>query len=363
MDNRRPDSLLVLVILIPIVAFTGLFIGDPYAILDAPAYLSQVADQAAVQSGTADLWFTRRYVGTLPILYPWWQLTLLGIGPLAGIAGTLGAGLALYRLLRREWTYALLLVGALTYFASIAFLEAKWVRYLLPLVPYLALFATLAVMQLATSNKRSAFRIPHSAFATVLLASVILGAVAFTSVYRHEHPAVQASRWLYTNVPQGGKIGVETNDGVLPLRLPGYPDRDKQYTITELRMLADFPSPEASTYLRNGLSGIDYLVVGSIRGSQTVPHMPWRYPVQLRYYDLLFSGKLGFSPIYTASDYPSLLGLTFPDDNDLIDASFIEYDHPTIRIFKKDHNLTPHEWDTLFAPAVAQPSLPTRHAP
>jgi hypothetical protein len=367
-DQRQLPSAVVLVFLIAVAAFAGLFIGDPYAILDAPAYLSQVADQAAVQSGAADLWFTRRYVGTLPIIYPWWQLTLLGIGPLVGIVGTLGASIALYRFLRRHWTYALLLSGALTYFASIAFLEAKWIRYLLPLIPYLSLFATLAVMQLAipsraTANRQSAFHIPHSALATLLLVSALFGALAFTSVYRHEHPAVQATRWLFANVPPGGKIGVETNDGVLPLRLPGYPDRDKQYAITELRMLADFPSPQASTYLRDGLRSIDYLVVGSIRGSRTVPHMPWRYPVQVRYYDLLFSGQLGFSPIYTATDYPSFFGLTFPDDNDLVDASFIEYDHPTIRIFKKDHDLTDQEWSTLFATAVAQTSLPTRHSP
>jgi hypothetical protein len=173
---------------------------------------------------------------------------------------------------------------------------------------------------------------------------------------------VQASKWLYANVAPGGKIGVEINDGVLPVTLKGYP-RPQQYGITQIRMLADFPSDQASTYLHDSLRSVDYLVVGSIRAARTVPRMPWRYPVQSRYYDLLFSGKLGFAPVYTATSYPSLFGVNFPDDNDLVDASFVEYDHPIVRIFKKQRDLTDQEWAALFADAVDQPSVASRSAP
>ena len=41
---------------------------------------------------------------------------------------------------------------------------------------------------------------------------------------------------------------------------------------------------------------------------------PWRYAVQIRYYDLLIRGRLGFAPIFTATSYPTLLGLHIPDD-------------------------------------------------
>jgi hypothetical protein len=332
-------------------------------VLDAQTYLRQVADQAAIQSGTADVWFTRRYIGTWPVLYPWWQMVLLGVGPLVGLVGSLGAGIAVARLRRRDWTAGLLLVGALVYFASIAFLEAKWIRYLLPLVPYLCLFATMAVMWALEWRPVKRLKSARWVITGMLVASAVLGAVAFMAVYRHEHTLVQASRWLFTNVTPGGKIGVETNDGVLPLPLMGYPDPGKQYNITSLRMLADFPSEQASTYLRDGLHNVDYLVVGSIRAVRTVPKMPWRYPVQERYYDLLFAGKLGFSPIYTAVSYPSILGFHIADDNDWFDGSFIEYDHPAVHIFKKDRDLSNEEWDALFADAAKKPSVATRYAP
>ena len=67
----------------------GFFPGDPYALLDSAPYLAQVGEQAAIQSGAIDEWFTRKYVGTWPLLHGLGQLILLGVGPLVGIAGLL----------------------------------------------------------------------------------------------------------------------------------------------------------------------------------------------------------------------------------------------------------------------------------
>lgn len=346
-------------------ALGGLFVGDPYGVLDASAYLSQVGYQASVQSGATDLWFTRRYIGTLPVIYPWWQMALLGVGPLVGVVGSVGAVVAAVRLWRQEWVYGVLLSGALIYFASIAFLEAKWVRYLLPLVPYLCLFATLVVISVpgALGARESSRRWARYVVVGVLVGSAAVGAIALMSVYTREHTRVQASRWIYANVPPGGKIGVEINDGLLPLKLDAHQDPQGEYNVTQIRTLGDFPSEEASTYLRDSLRNIDYLVIGDIRATRTVPKMPWRYPVQKRFYDLLFEGKLGFSPVYTATSYPTFLGVVFPDDSDWVDASFIEYDHPPEQIFKKDRDLSDAEWDALFADAVKQPSVASRQAP
>jgi hypothetical protein len=351
-------------------AFLGLFMGDPFAVLDAPTYLSQVGGQLAIQSGADDRWFTRRYVGTWPVIYPWEQLVLLGVGPLVGIAGTLGIAQTAAQVWRqrgrheREGAASLLLVGAGVYFASIAFTEAKWVRYLLPLVPYLSLFATGLAVRLAymavSRGTRPLFRY---ALPGLLIGSALLGAVAFRAIYGVEHTKVQASRWIYANIPAGSHVAVEINDGLMPRPLPGLPDPEKQYQVVWLRTLADFPSAEASDTLRDQLAQADYMVFSPVRTARTVAHMPWRYPVQNRYYDLLISGRLGFAPVYKATSYPSIFGLTIPDDCDWVDASFIEYDHPPVQVFKKQRALAKAEWDALFAGAVRQPSVASRRAP
>jgi hypothetical protein len=127
--------------------------------------------------------------------------------------------------------------------------------------------------------------------------------------------------------------------------------------------LADQSSPAAAAVLRAWLNSVDYLIIDASQAARIAPHLPWRYPVQIRYYDLLFQGRLGFTPVYTATSYPSVLGLQLRDDVAWIDPSFIEFSHPPIWIFHKQRALSDAEWQALFADAIAQPAVPTRHAP
>ena len=51
---------------------------------------------------------------------------------------------------------------------------------------------------------------------------------------------------------------------------------------------------EASNYVYDALEQLDYVVISSNRVVDALPRSPWRYPVQIRYYDLLRDGSLGF---------------------------------------------------------------------
>jgi hypothetical protein len=349
--------------LVGVGTFLGLFIGDPYAMLDPAPYLAQLQEQAAIQNGAIDEWFTRKYVGTWPLLHPWGQLVLLGVGPLVGIAGTLGVGVAVWRAWRREWVWALLLLGAGTYFAAIGFAEAKWVRYLLPLVPYLCLFAVGFCVWLVEWAKDR--KLPSSvryAVPGVLIGSALVGAVAVMPIYRTEHTQIEASRWIYENVPQGSRLGIETTAIRMPLGLPDGPVPETQYTLVEWDPLADVTSEEAAANLRRHLEGSDYLVLDSTQAARTAPRLPWRYPVQARYYDLLFSGKLGFTLAHKATSYPRIGPLEVPDE-EWADVSFMDSSHPPIYLFKRDRVLGDVEWEGLFGEVARQPSVVTRHAP
>jgi hypothetical protein len=346
-------------------ALLGLFIGDPFAILDAPTYLAQVREQAGVQSGNIDLWFTRRYIGTWPVLYPGAQLLLIGVGPIVGLAGLAGVATVAARMRRSARnTGWLLLLGAGIYFASIAFLETKWVRYLVPLVPYLCLFATAFAYTLwQMAPQKQLWLSIKRGVPAVLVGSTLLGAIAYASIYGTEHTMVRASRWIYEHIPPGSKIAIELNNTALPVPMPGHDAPDKEYTLVPLGLLGDHPGEEMFAILHDGLSEADYIVTGSTRAAGTVPRLPWRYPVQGRYFELLKNGTLGFDLAYTAASYPSIFGLQIPDHGDLIDDSFTEYDHPTVQIYRKARTLTDAEWSSLFAEAVRQPSVPSRYPP
>lgn len=344
----------------------GLFAGDPFALLDAPTYLKQLNEQATIQAGANDQWFTRKYVGTWPVLYPWSQL-LIGVGPLVGLAGTAGVVWGCRCLWREgKWAGGLLLLGGVSYFASVAFLEAKWVRYLLPVAPYLCLFAASFSLWLAGRLARNSSKLLlplQLAILGLLLVPALLEALAVNAIYLGQHTQVKASRWIYDYVPPGSSIGLETTAQQMPLSVPGELDPEKAYKLVSWDPLADRPGEETSATLRAELGNADYLVIDATQSYRTVPHLPWRYPVQIRYYQLLFSGELGFGMAYASKSYPTIFGIQIPDDNGWVDASYMDSSHPPIYIFKKQRTLSDAQWTLLFANAVKQPSVATRHAP
>jgi len=365
--GRRPDwgAAGRRLLLVAGTAGLGLLLGDPFAILDAPTYLARLSEQAPIQSGATDQWFSRKYVGTAPVGYLGGQLLLLGAGPGVGLAGALGLG----PLLRAAWGHrsagaALLLLGAFSYFATIAGVELKWLRYLLPLIPYLCLSAAALVVGLRPplAAPLGGRRVRLIALGGLLL-SAGAGAAAVSTIFHTPQTQVQASAWIYSHVPPGSRIGIEVTTIALPLPLPGHPHPEAEYRWVRLDPLADQPSPQAADRLRTALEHTDYLVVDLTQAAWTVPRLPWRYPVAIRYYDLLRGGQLGFTPVYTATSYPTLGGWAIPDDGGWVDASFMDSSHPPIRIFHKQTAVSAAAWAALFATAAQQPAVPTRFPP
>jgi MFS family permease len=346
-------------------AFLGFFVGDPFSVLDAPTYLSQLGEEARIQSGATDVWFTRKYVGTWPVAHLWGQMILLGVGPLVGLAGTAGIGVVAMRVWgQRRLVEVLLLVGVGVYFALISLLETKWVRYLLPLVPYLCLFATAFGFWVYERAARRGMRpIWRGAVLAMLFVSALLGAVAVHSIFRAEHTQLRASRWVFNNVPPGSRIGIEKTALEMPLPLPGHEEQRKSYTLVSMDPLADMSSQGVADTLRTQLRDVDYLILDATQAAGTVRHLPWRYPVQIRYYELLLRGHLGFSVALYSISYPRIGNLQIPDDGDWADPSFMDSSHPPIWILKKERDLSDREWAALFAEAVKQPSVASRQRP
>jgi len=73
---------------------------------------------------------------------------------------------------------------------------------------------------------------------------------------------------------------------------------------------------------------------------------PDKYPIISNYYDLLFSGKLGFKKIKDFTSYPKIGPLEFPDV--YAEGTFSVFDHPQISIWKKYNHLTSKDIDSLL---------------
>jgi YYY domain-containing protein len=304
-----------------------------------------------------------QFAARTPFLDPMKNMLLFGLGPALGLAAFLAAGVAgVFLFKRRELRglIPLVLVLAVLGFQGPRFVT--FMRYFAPMYPALCVFAgwgALAAWRWARRPSPSGFswrvrgrlfpaektmRWTAAAGVVVVLVSTVAWALAFQQVYRVENPRLQASRWIYANLPPGTTITGEYWDDTLPYELPGqqpgsyplittYPyDTDSP---AKVRALVYGPPENPG----QGLIGADYVAISSNRVRGSVPRLERRYPATIRYYQLLDSGELGFEKVATFSLRPSLLGIRIDDSG--ADESFTVYDHPEVRLYKKTANFDP----------------------
>ena len=380
-----------------IVVLLTFFVTNPFAILDlncevlSPAlalgplrvpaldwrscYLSNIFAQGAMVRGQADLGFTRQYDGTWPYLYPlemqlrWgmgWPLGLLAFGAFAWIIWIT------VRAIWQHW-YAnddaprgplsavtqgsiVLLIWAVPFFITTGSFYVKFMRYLQPLTPLLMLFAGAFVWQWASKWGRLAG-------ATIVLVLTAVYALAFMNIYTTDHPWVEASRWVYANVPPGAVLASEQWDDSLPstMKVGNRMRYRREYRDVQLTWLTGPDEADNEAKLQRNLAALeaaDYVTLVSNRVYGVVPRLEARYEVSHVYHQLLFDGALGYEPVFVTTRMPGLAGVYLQPDSFVwphlmppaqvqdylagfpginggrFDESFTVYDQPLVMIFK-----------------------------
>jgi YYY domain-containing protein len=374
------NRMIWLVFLALLVAFLVFAITSPFVLLDFENFKQAVLDeQGNMVSGVTDMPFTRQYRHTLPYVYFIWQQLRWGMGWPLGLLAFGGLLWVVIKAIRSqaqagEW---IILWWIVLYFGPTGLFLAKFMRYMVPVVPLFTLFGAGLVITLwryrvsGTAEKQPADESPvpfgFSALLrpiisstekltramAIILASVALGGTAFWSlafvngVYGTEHTWVTFARWVYANVPDGSCLAWEHWDDRQPTDIPepgGNPGAHGYYQ-PQLPMYDD-DTRQKYDFLRETLLNCDYIVLASNRLWRTIPRLPERYPMSTRYYEALLSGELGFEQIHSVETPPRLGPFVFDDQT--ADESFTVYDHPKPILFQKKRQLSPSEWDAIL---------------
>ncbi len=325
-----------------LVAFAVFALTNPYALLDAGQFWVNLTQQNSMVSGAVDVPYTRQYIGTLPYAYFVRQLAQWGLGWLLGFAAWGGLMWAVAAAVRRVAGrgHLVALAWALPYFAVTGLFHAKFLRYMLPLLPFLLLFAAGGAVALLGLMRTRRARAVWAGGVTVVLASAALWCLAFTGgVYRQEHPWLQASRWIYENIPADSTLVSEQWDDALPLGLSELRGAPPPHTYLGIEVKPfDAESQAKLNHLSAALADADYVVLATDRLSSTIGRLPQRYPMTSQYYRMLDSGELGYRLVAEFATYPTLGGLTIRDGS--ADESFRVYDHPHVRIYANEGRLS-----------------------
>ncbi|MBI2962906.1 MAG: hypothetical protein HYY35_04065, partial [Deltaproteobacteria bacterium] len=286
-------------------------------------FLASLREVRGLVTGEVDYPPAMQWIGRAPILFPARNLLLWGIGPAWGLAALLGAAGALagrgVPRLEKAGVARIAVLWGLALFGYHAWQFTPTGRYFLPVVPVLALCAAWAL---------GARRRTVAAWTVVALTAA--WAVAFTAIYRRPMSRVEASRWIYANVPARSTLAIEHWDDGLPLPVRGA--RRVPYRTIELRLYDEDSEAKRST-LVDWLAQADYVVLSSNRLYGSIPRAPWRHPLTRRYYALLFSGALGFRLERSFTSYPRIGSWEIPDDD--AEEAFTVYDHPHVLVFRK----------------------------
>ncbi len=275
-DGARIETALGQVILAAIVALFTFRISMPNAFdgLLSPderwlGNMSTIQQQISGEfTSPPDVQWTDRR----PIIFPWVNMVFWGMGLPLGLAAWVGWAVAGWRIFGRsylarenrtigEWLrevvssrHLLIWVWVAAYFAWQGSQWVKSMRYLLPIYPFLTMFAGWAMVgvwdwarrpvnrvvfggsasesasvpsaSLRGSSRDASYkglaRIGAYALPVVVLTGTFLWAVAFTEIYRRPTTRVAASRWIYENIPSAATLHYadSTSSRTLQLQLP-----------------------------------------------------------------------------------------------------------------------------------------------
>jgi hypothetical protein len=355
-------------------------------------YLKNIGTQAAMVRGGTHIPFTFQYIGTPPYLYYLDQMFRWGLGPALALTGFGGFVWAVCRMIGRRQEVrsgeVTLLTWTVPFFLVTGSFEVKFLRYLLPLTPFLAVYGA-AMLTLGWTGARGCggaqARVGWSGrlVAVGALALTLLWALAFVGMYgAGQHPWVAASYWMDENIPSGSTLATEHWDDALPLRMRGLSGRygsvELEWYYVNDRLGRERDRVELETAL-GLLADSDYLILASNRLYGVIPRLADRFPEGAAYYRLLFSGRLGWELVHWSGRYPSLDGLVLVDDTlgrpglplpeamrewqpgavtlelGPADESYTVYDHPLVLIFENRAQLSADEMEALIRQQALRP--------
>jgi hypothetical protein len=216
-------------------------------------------------------------------------------------------------------------------------------RYLLPILPFLAIIAGYAVVMLSA---RREWLFASAAVLVVALTGAY--ALAFHAIYTSKTTRLAANDWIARHIPSRSTIASENWDDTLPV--------GSGLAVSYRQVIVPVFDPDDRIKLRNlytQLSPADYYALSSQRAWKTIGRLPDRYPLMVRYYKQLFAGRLGFALVKSITSEPRLFGFHLDDLG--AEEAFSVYDHPPVEIFRHRTHLT----FTEFRHALCTPPVPS----
>ena len=272
-----------------------------------------------------NIWYppNLQWLHKMPVIFAAQNIVFFGLGIPLFLTSLAGVFIILIRFQKTKLLLIFIWCVLLFLYQSIQI--TKTMRYFIIIYPFLAIFAGIGFYFVS--------RYVNKALNIFCFIAVLIWPLSFISIYNKTHSRVEASNWIYQNIPDKSIILTEYWDDALPLSIT---NQKKLYIIKEMPVF-DYDTPEKWNKINSYLSQGDYLILSSNRGWGSIMQAPEKYPLMAKFYSDLFADKLQYKKIKTFTSYPSLnnLGIPIEFNDDVAEEAFTVYDHPKVMIFKK----------------------------
>lgn len=297
---------------------------SPYNFLNFKEFFRIVKYESDLARGIIPVFYTRQFIETKGFIFQLGKILPWVLGLPAFVLAIIGSvfflekGIRKRKILKKEALF--LILGFFPWLWFNGFLFVKWVRFMTPILPF---FILIAVWFLKKLEKKIRF-----VFLPLLFFSLAPGFL-FMKVYFSPDIRIQASQWLVKNLPPKSMILSEAGN------VASLPFKNHDFQVVDFDFYQLDENIDLEKELLELVGQADYILLPSRRVFAN--HSSSQFPKTAWFYNQLFSGNLGFYQEKEFKVFNSgeelLLGSDLTSEE-----SWTVFDHPTIRLFKKNHS-------------------------
>jgi len=350
--SKKKNKLIIIIYQISTIVVTAAIftvLSSPYLVINYTESSSILKYEIDIAQGKIPIFYTRQFGHTVPYVFQIKKIFPYALGwPLfiLGIVGFLLTTTSLIKnLLKKDKTkdkldigYWVLGISFLVYFLYNGQLFVKWTRFMIPILPFFALFATYSLRKIYhyLSQKISSPTISYILY-SILFLSILPGVFFFTSIYTQSDIRLTASKWIYQNIPENSIILSEAGN-IVNIPISNIQTQKKYLKVINFDFYNLEKDPQLQKQLISALGQADYIIIPSRRIFVNYLRSPHQYPLTAKYYQLLFSNELGFKEIKQFSHL----------NDELAEETWSVFDHPKIRIYKKTVLYSSSQYNNLL---------------
>jgi hypothetical protein len=314
-----------------VISLAILCVTTPQILLAPKAYFGAMVFEGGVVRGTVDVFWTYQFHDARNVLFEMVQVPWL-VDPVSALLILPGLMVLIWQSLADRGRARLLLpllVFSFVYAAIVFSWHAKFIRYLLPLIPVFILSATAVYHAIARRFGKEV----GLTLATGMAFSMFVAGTLQAAIYLRADSRIEAWNYLVSNMQKGEKLVVE------PVEVgPPFPGGEHlTITVTPLPLIEPSSAQKLQT-IADTLAAGQWMIISSRRHHRVLPSMRERFPEICGYYNALWAGRLGYD-VQQSFNRRGRGMLSALDPSDMAEETYSVFDSPKAFVLRNTRKL------------------------